>query len=99
MFYRFPRFEEGWYNRRMEFLGYAGVVAFAIAWIPQTLETIRAGRCGANSSFLILYAFGSACLTAYSVLRGDRVFTILNGMATVAAVVNVFYWLFPRRAA
>lgn len=32
-----------------EWIGYAGVIALALAWVPQSMETIRAGplRCGA----------------------------------------------------
>jgi hypothetical protein len=43
-------------------IGYVGLAAFALAWIPQSWETIRDGRCGANRSVLSLSAIGSLSL-------------------------------------
>jgi len=28
----------------IEWIGYAGVIALALVWVPQSMETIRAGR-------------------------------------------------------
>ncbi len=80
-------------------IGYAGVVAFALAWIPQSLETVRAGACRVNRVFLWLSTVGSAALAAYSFLMHDPVFSILNVMTTVGALVNVYYREFPRPGA
>lgn len=77
-------------------LGYIGLVAFALAWVPQSLETIRAGECGANAAFLAMSAVGSASLTAYAFSHGDRVFFILNAMTTAGALLNTWYRAFPR---
>lgn len=77
-------------------LGYIGLVAFALAWLPQSLETIRAGECGANAAFLALSAIGSAALTAYAFTRGDWVFFTLNAMTTAGAMLNTWYRAFPR---
>ena len=82
-----------------QLVGYVGVIAFALAWIPQSLETVRAGVCRVNRVFLWLSAVGSAALAAYSFLRRDPVFSILNVMTTVGALVNVYYREFPRAAA
>ena len=83
----------------MEWIGYVGIVAFALAWVPQSLETVRAGRCEVNLSFLLLAALGSFSLMTYAALRHDLVFSSLNALTTAGALVNVFYRLFPRRAA
>ena len=82
----------------MEYIGYIGVVAFALAWIPQSLETIKAGRCDVNPAFLGLAALGSFCLMDYAILRGDRIFSVLNGLTTLGAMVNFYYRLLPRTA-
>ena len=81
-----------------EMTGYIGLIAFALAWIPQTVETVRRGRCDANTTFLWLSALGSVSLVAYSLLRRDAVFAALNTMTTIGALVNAYYRMFPSRA-
>lgn len=81
----------------MEWIGYLGVAAFALAWIPQCADTIKTGRCPVNLSFLVLAAIGSASLMTYAYLRRDPVFSALNAMTTAGALVNVFYRLAPRK--
>ncbi len=80
----------------MEWIGYVGIAAFAMAWVPQSLETIKAGRCGANPAFLLLAALGSFSLMTYALLRHDPVFSVLNALTTLGALVNLFYRLLPR---
>lgn len=80
----------------MEWIGLIGVTAFALAWIPQSLETIRAGRCDVNLAFLLLAAVGSFSLMLYAFLRGDIVFSAVNLLTTLGALINVGYKLFPR---
>ena len=77
-------------------LGTLGIASLAVCWVPQSVETIRAGRCGANRVFLLLSAFGSCCLGAYALILGDPVFVILNALTTLGAAVNLFYRYFPR---
>ena len=79
-----------------EWIGYAGVIALVLAWVPQSMETIRAGRCDVALGFLLLGALGSASLMCYALLRGDMVFSILNGLTTIGSLINLYYKLFPR---
>lgn len=79
-------------------IGYVGLGAFALAWIPQSWETVRAGRCGANRVFLALSALGSFSLTIYALSRGDAVFSALNALTTAGAALNVFYSCCPRHS-
>ena len=80
----------------MEWIGYAGVVALTLAWVPQSRETIRAGRCDVALGFLLLGALGSGSLMCYALLRHDMVFSILNGLTTLGSLLNLYYKLFPR---
>ena len=80
----------------MNALGYVGLAAFALAWLPQCWDTVRQGRCGANGAFLALSALGSLSLALYAWSRGDAVFSSLNALTTLGAAVNVFYSRFPR---
>lgn len=77
-------------------IGGLGLVAFAIAWIPQCLQTVREGRCGANRSFLAFSAVGSLALSCYALERGDLVFSSLNALTTVGAAINIWFSVFPR---
>jgi lipid-A-disaccharide synthase-like uncharacterized protein len=74
----------------MTLLGYLGLAAFALAWVPQTWESLRAGRCGANRSFLALSALGSFSLAAYAFSNSDVVFTVLNAFTGLGAAANLF---------
>lgn len=76
--------------------GWLGLGAFALAWIPQCLETARAGRCGANRAFLSLSALGSLSLACYALGRGDAVFSGLNVLTTAGAAMNLWFSVFPR---
>ena len=80
-----------------EVIGYIGLVAITLCWVPQSIETVRAGRCDVNILFLVLSALGSAALTLYAVLRNDPVFWILNSLTALGALLNLFYKFFPRR--
>jgi lipid-A-disaccharide synthase-like uncharacterized protein len=80
----------------MVWVGYLGVAALVLCWIPQSIETVRAGRCNVNLSFLILSAIGSICLALYALSLGDPVFSILNVITTSGAALNIYYRLFPR---
>lgn len=96
----------GNWNRRydieinlMQWIGYLGLAALALCWIPQSIETIRLGRCPVNLTFLILTSLGSFSLAIYAVNFGDPVFTILNTLTTLGALLNIFYKVFPRKTA
>ena len=81
----------------LRWVGYVGLVSFALAWIPQCLDTVRAGRCAANRTFIALAGLGSLSLTVYALGEGDVVFSALNGLTTVGAAINLYYSLSPRR--
>ncbi len=80
----------------MQWIGYVGLIALVLCWIPQTIDTVKLGRCPVNLTFLLLSAFGSASLAVYALSLGNTVFTILNLLTITGALVNVYYKLFPR---
>lgn len=81
----------------MQWIGYVGLTALVLCWIPQSLDTIRLGRCPVNLLFLILSAVGSSSLALYALSLGDPVFSILNIITTAGAGFNIYYRLFPRK--
>lgn len=80
----------------MQWIGYIGLTALTLCWIPQSIDTIKQGRCPVNLTFLILSSMGSFTLVMYAWSLGDPVFTILNTLTTMGATLNVFYKIFPR---
>jgi len=81
----------------LHWIGYIGLIALVLCWIPQSLETIRLGRCQVNLNFLVLSSIGSFSFGVYAFSRGDPIFTILNIVTTLGALLNVYYKLFPRK--
>lgn len=79
----------------MLWIGYVGLVLLAVCWIPQSWETIKRGRCEVNLLFLILSSLGSISLMIYAITIGDTVFSLLNAITTVGALINLFYKIFP----
>ena len=75
----------------MQWIGIVGLLALAAGWIPQTLETIKLKECRVNTLFLLLYLIASVSLTIYALSLNDMVFTILNAMTTLGAVINLYY--------
>ena len=72
-------------------VGFIGAVAFALAWIPQSIETIKAGRCDVNGKFLALAALGSASLMGYALMQGDAIFSFINALTTLGAAINLYF--------
>lgn len=81
----------------LQWIGYIGLVALVLCWIPQSIETIRLGRCPVNFTFLVLSAIGSLSLAIYALSLGDPVFSLLNIATTGGAALNIYYKLFPRK--
>jgi MtN3 and saliva related transmembrane protein len=80
----------------MQWIGYVGLSALALCWIPQSIDTIKQGRCPVNMTFLLLSALGSLSLAFYALSLGNPVFTILNCLTTLGTAINIFYKVFPR---
>jgi len=80
----------------MQWIGYIGLTSLALCWIPQSIETIKQGRCTVNLTFLALSALGSFSLALYALSLGDTIFIVLNCLTTLGAVINIFYKLSPR---
>lgn len=82
----------------MQWIGYIGLTALVVCWIPQSVDTIKQGRCPVNLMFLLLSALGSLSLAIYAASFGNMVFTILNCLTTLGTAVNIFYKFFPRKS-
>lgn len=73
-------------------IGIVGMFCIVVAWIPQTLRTIKTKRTGMEQKFLWLYLIGSTALMTYAIAINDFVFTALNGIAVIFDVTNIYYY-------
>ena len=74
-----------------EWFGLIGMLFIVIAWIPQTLRTIRTKKVGVEPKFLWFYLFGCIGLVVYSVYIQDVIFIGLNSISFILNFVNIFY--------
>lgn len=72
-------------------IGLVGLTALAAGWIPQTFQTIKEKDCQVNSYFLILSFVGSVSLMLYAVFLHDVIFSTLNFMTAIGAIINFYY--------
>ncbi len=79
-----------------ELIGWAGFAILVAAWVPQTIQTIKAGRTDVNMAFILLYVISSLLLTIYAILENDHVFIALNSLLTFGSGINLYFKLFPR---
>ncbi len=73
------------------YFGLAGLLLLLIAWIPESLKTIRERKSPVELKFSLVYALGSASLMTYAYLLGDLIFTALNLLTTLMAGMNAYY--------
>ena len=69
-------------------LGLTGLILIVVAWIPETIKSIRSGET-IRTEFLLLYFLGSILLTTHAILIADIIFTVLNGLASILSGINL----------
>lgn len=74
-----------------ELVGIIGMVLIVLAWIPQTVRTIRTKKVGIEPKFLWLYLFGCIGLVIYSIYISDPIFIGLNSISLILSSVNIYY--------
>ena len=78
-------------NWMISLLGLLGALLIVVAWIPETIHTIRFRKSGLEIHFALIYVLASLLLTIYSIVIADLVFIILNASATVLGIINAYY--------
>ena len=62
-----------------------------IAWVPEILETIRKRGKGLDLRYLLLVIGGNTFLLIYSIQIGDLLFTALNLILLLMALIELYY--------
>ena len=77
-------------------LGMIGAVFILVAWLPQTIKSLKDRERDESWAFMLLYTFGTLLLLVHSVRINDIPFTLLNGVILAVSCVNlsakVFWW-------
>lgn len=76
-------------------LGWLGFALLITAWVPQTVDTIKAGKTEMNLGFILMYASSCIILTIYAILSHNAVFITLNALLTIGSGINLYYKFFP----
>ena len=75
-----------------ELIGLLGMTLIIIAWLPEIIETIRKKKAGMELRFILLYFFGSASLAYYSWQLNSIPFMVLNSIAALIPLINLFFY-------
>jgi uncharacterized protein with PQ loop repeat len=73
-------------------IGILGMLCIIIAWIPQTLRTIRTKKTGMEPTFLWIYFIGGILLASYAFSINDLIFLAMNSIAAILDATNPFYY-------
>ena len=77
-----------------DYFGILGLTLLAIGWLIELWAVIKTKKAQVPLNFAVLYCAGSLLLTLHSLELGDAVFTVLNGFATLIALVNIAVCVF-----
>jgi hypothetical protein len=76
-------------------IGVSGATLLIVAWITSLVRTLRARKHTIDPLFTAIYFCASLALTVYSALIHDSIFAVLNGIATLIALIEyIAYWRF-----
>ena len=76
--------------------GFIGLLLILIAWLPETYKAIKEKRT-INPLFAFLYSLGSLFLAYHAFIIDDMSFLILNSVATIISLLNLFLYFIYRR--
>ena len=72
-----------------DLFGIIGLILILCGWIYELISMLKTKKSSLPLGFAVLYGMGSLLLTLHSWLLDDLVFLILNGAATIIAMINI----------
>jgi hypothetical protein len=76
--------------------GVAGAALLLVAWLFETIKSIRMHKALVDLKFALIYVSGTIMLASYSYLRGDVVFLSLNLCLIGLVLFEIVYTLYKR---
>ena len=78
-------------------IGIAGAVLLLVAWLFETIESVKHHKALIDLKFSIIYITSVTLLAIYAYQRNDAVF-FYNNLALIALVLfEIFYTIYKRR--
>ncbi|MFH1229288.1 MAG: lipid-A-disaccharide synthase N-terminal domain-containing protein [Candidatus Aenigmatarchaeota archaeon] len=78
-------------------IGIIGASLLLVAWIFETIKSVRKHKALVDLKFAVIYVSGTIFLATYSYLRSDFVFLILNFCLMTLVFFEIAYTLYMRR--
>lgn len=76
----------------------AGALLILVAWLPQTIRSLKSGGKGEDMEFVELYTIGTALLLYHSIIIHDITFAFLNGFILAFVLIHLAIKLRRRKA-
>ena len=72
-----------------DIFGITGLFLISAGWLVELWGIFKRKKSQVPFNFALLYGAGSAFLTLHSLILSDNVFIVLNGFATIIALLNI----------
>jgi len=76
---------------QIELIGIIGAILLIVAWIPEIKDIIKYKKTKLNKRFTELLFAATLILLAYSILKNDWVFTIINAFILLEVSISIYY--------
>jgi hypothetical protein len=77
--------------------GIAGAGLLLIAWLFETVKSIRSHKALVDLKFALIYLTSTVLLTVYAYLRQDSVFFSVNILLIILVLFEIFYTIYKKR--
>jgi len=78
-------------------IGILGAILLALAWLFETLESIKKHKSLIDLKFTLIYLVGTVLLTIYSYQKNDYVFLGLQSCLTILIIFEIAYTLYKKK--
>jgi lipid-A-disaccharide synthase-like uncharacterized protein len=78
-------------------IGIAGAILLVLAWLFETLESIKKHKSLIDLKFALIYLLGTVLLSVYSYQENDYVFLGLQFCLIILVIFEIVYTLYKRR--
>lgn len=78
-------------------IGIAGAILLVLAWLFETLESIKKHKSLIDLKFTLIYLLGTVLLAVYSFQENDYVFLGLQFCLIILVIFEIVYTLFKKK--
>jgi lipid-A-disaccharide synthase-like uncharacterized protein len=78
-------------------IGIAGAILLVLAWLFETLESIKKHKSLIDLKFALIYLLGTVLLAVYSFQKNDYVFLGLQFCLIILVIFEIVYTLYKKK--